>query len=890
MKKLEPTVGLTTAVAIGVSSMLGPAIFVLPGLAYAKTGSSIWLAYLVAGISVLPAAISKAELATAMPASGGTYVYISRAFGPLAGTIAGLGLWMSLLLKSAFALIGFAAYLYVVAPNVDIKLAALCLLVGITVLNIMGVSKVGKAQLGVVSISVAGLVALMFMSTDSMNAQHFENPFPEGGSGFIAAAAFVFFAYSGVTKVAAMAEEIKNPERNLPLAMFIALFIAAVLYGLVTFILVAVVPGSELSGNAYPIYLLADAVSGELAGKAIIGLAILTMTAMAAAGLLASSRFPFAMSRDHLLPDSFSHIDQRFKTPIIGIVATALVMGGAILFLDIGPIAKLASAFKIIIFMVINLAIIVLRESRVEWYRPTYRSPLYPWVQIFGLVTEGILLLTMGIGPAIAVFAIAGVGTLLFFLYGTRRTNQRGVMSKLGSRRELLEEAYNHNTQELRRTAASQTPNVLVAMNAGVRSPEILVEVGVALSGDTPVRALHITEVPEQILDLDAVEEEVTVTSLRRRVAAMSIDRDHEIEFDAVASHDSIATIHRAASESGPEWAVLEWAGRRNRDLFIRNPRQWLHRHMPCNLALFHDAGVRYIREIIVYPEPGPDDALVVQTADHLAETYGASLTFARFIDDAAEATDVQQQVDYLDQIRQISESRSNTVLVRGKGFVDAMSNMTAGYDLLVMGAPAERGLKAMLGTKKDQLTEHAGCSVLWLSTPQEKIHGPIAVSGSSNKFDLLKHIEDGCLRAKQSIQNKNQAFTYFASSFAESNRSSHEEIHDALWTRERTQNTSVGYGVALPHATIPGLETTTLGIFTLEDPLSYQAIDGQPVDVFIVTLGPPEDRQTHLLLLATVSKLILHTKLLDELRAATDADALQRALERNLARLPDED
>ena len=401
------------------------------------TGPAVWLAFLVAGLGVLPAAISKAELATAMPASGGTYVYISRAFGPLAGTISGLGLWMSLLLKSAFSLVGFAAYLWVVAPNVNIKLAALCLLAGITILNIMGVSKVSKAQLVVVSLSIGGLITLMVMSGEHMRTEHFANPLPDGVGGFLGAAGFVFVSYSGVTKVAAMAEEVKNPERNLPLAMFIALAIAMLLYGSVTFFLVAVLPAGELAGNDSPIYTLAHQIGGDTVGYAAVGLAILTMTAMAAAGLLASSRFPFAMSRDKLLPDAMSDISQRFKTPVVGILLTSSVMAVAIIFLDIGPIAKLASAFKIIIFITVNVALIILRESRVEWYKPSYRSPFYPWVQIFGIVTELILLFTLGLGPALAVLAIVVVGAGIFFLYGSRRTSQRGVMPRLSTRKQL---------------------------------------------------------------------------------------------------------------------------------------------------------------------------------------------------------------------------------------------------------------------------------------------------------------------------------------------------------------------------------------------------------------------------------------------------------------------
>ncbi|MEM1215875.1 MAG: amino acid permease, partial [Bacteroidota bacterium] len=153
MKKLERRLSLTYVVAIGIGGMLGSGIFVLPGIAAAKTGPSIWLAYLLAGICVLPAALSKAELATAMPTSGGTYVYIERAFGPMMGTISGIGLWLSLLLKSSFALVGFGAYLAVFAADLQVELVALGSLALILLLNIMGVKKVGKAQLVIVSLS-----------------------------------------------------------------------------------------------------------------------------------------------------------------------------------------------------------------------------------------------------------------------------------------------------------------------------------------------------------------------------------------------------------------------------------------------------------------------------------------------------------------------------------------------------------------------------------------------------------------------------------------------------------------------------------------------------------------------------------------------------------------
>ena len=198
--------------------MLGSGIFVLPGLASSITGPSVWLAYLLGAICVLPAALSKSELATAMPSSGGTYVYIERAFGPLFGTISGIGLWLSLLLKSSFALIGLSAYLSVLIKidSTIAQLVAIGFLILILLLNIFGVKKVGKVQLLIVSISLVGLGVLFFIGFPRINPD-FLTPFiSEGNAGLISAVAFVYISYSGVIKVAAIAGEIKNPSKNLP--------------------------------------------------------------------------------------------------------------------------------------------------------------------------------------------------------------------------------------------------------------------------------------------------------------------------------------------------------------------------------------------------------------------------------------------------------------------------------------------------------------------------------------------------------------------------------------------------------------------------------------------------------------------------------------------------
>ena len=416
--QLERRLDLGTVVAISISTMLGSGIFVLPGLAFAKTGPSVFLAYLIAGVMVIPAALSKAELATSMPTSGGTYVYLERTFGPATGTIAGLGLWMSLLLKSAFALMGFGAYLSVMA-DMDIRPMALGLLVLITLLNLVGVRKVGQAQTVVVIMSILGLAVLMGVSfwNWEMRIKAPTEFLDHGLGGFFAAAGFVFVSFAGVTKIAAIAEEVKNPNRNIPMGIILSLLGAMTIYGVVIFVLTQFIPAATFGEDLHPIYTLALILKGNWFGILFACVGIITMVSMANAGVLAASRFPFAMDRDNLMPKMFRKVDARFKTPTIAIILTTAAMACAILFLNVEKIAKLASSFKIMAFMMVNLAVIVLRELPIQWYKPSYKSPLYPGLQIFGLLSGGVLLAMMGFWGLLGATVIAAVGGMLYLSY-----------------------------------------------------------------------------------------------------------------------------------------------------------------------------------------------------------------------------------------------------------------------------------------------------------------------------------------------------------------------------------------------------------------------------------------------------------------------------------------
>jgi len=441
---LEKNLTLYDVYAISTGAMFSSGFFLLPGIAAAETGPSVILAYLVAGLLILPSMYSMAELSTAMPKAGGTYYFLDRSLGPLAGTVGGLGTWLALVFKSAFALIGMGAYLAIYA-NVPIQPLAAALAVAFGVLNVVGAKESSWLQRVLVTILVGvlafyaaqGVISVLGgQSAEGGAAGEFSPFFTEGARGFLATIGIVFVSYAGLTKVASVAEEVQNPDRNIPLGMGLSLLTATSIYVIGVTIMVAILPSGELHADLTPVY-----TSGEVFFNWLpysIGPVLIVVAAIAAfastgnAGILSASRYPLAMARDRLLPDSFASIG-RFNTPTRAILVTVLLMLVIIFALSEEGVAKLASAFQLLIFALLNFAVVVMRESRIPSYAPGYRSPLYPWMQVAGIAIPGFLIAEMG------TLAIAFTGVVVLFgigwyFYYARSVPREGAIFHLFAR------------------------------------------------------------------------------------------------------------------------------------------------------------------------------------------------------------------------------------------------------------------------------------------------------------------------------------------------------------------------------------------------------------------------------------------------------------------------
>ncbi|MCH7559150.1 MAG: amino acid permease [Planctomycetes bacterium] len=416
--------------------MISSGLFVLPAIAFTKAGPAVILSYLFASILIIPSVLSKAELSTAMPKAGGTYFFVERSLGPIWGLFSGLAGWFSLALKSAFAVIGIAVLIKIVLQMVfPIQLepwhlkaiAALCC-IGFTALNIVSVKLTSRFQVLLVGILLTILTLFVLFGAGAVEAVRYKGFLEKGWSAVFATAGLVFISFGGLTKVASIAEEVKHPGRSLPLGMILAWLVVTVFYLGVIIIMVGVVDGRELVGNLLPISLAASKFMG-LPGFALLSFAaVAAFVTTANGGILAASRAPMAMSRDQLLPPLLAQVSSRFKTPHISILLTGGFMVMAVVFLDIEVLVKTASTLMIILFILVNASVIIMRESRIQSYRPKFKSPLYPYIHIFAIIAYSALIIDMGLVPLLITAGFIGLSAAWFWLYVYRRVSRASAV------------------------------------------------------------------------------------------------------------------------------------------------------------------------------------------------------------------------------------------------------------------------------------------------------------------------------------------------------------------------------------------------------------------------------------------------------------------------------
>ena len=430
--KLAKELGLIHIFSLAAGAMISSGLFILPGLAHARAGPAVVLSYFLAGLLAMGGLLSIIELTTAMPKAGADYFYISRAMGPAMGTAAGVLSWFSLSLKSAFALVGAAVLL---APILHVNHYVIGVVLGLAfiLLNLTGVREAARFQVALIVALLALMLYFIVRGLPQINVRHFEPFTPYGLRAVFSTTGFVFVSYGGLLKVASVAGEIKEPGRLVPLGMVLALLLVVVLYTLMITVASGVLGAEQLDHSLTPISDAAAAFMGS-AGRFTIGMAaLLAFLTTANAGVMTASRYLFAISRDQLLPRPFSRVGTKSKTPWVAVLTTGILVLVAV-FVHLEILVEAASTVFVLGYVMASLSVILLRESGLQNYRPSFHTPLYPWVQVATMIGFAFVILEMGESAFLITTALLVAGFSVYWFYGRKRAQTESALLHLVSR------------------------------------------------------------------------------------------------------------------------------------------------------------------------------------------------------------------------------------------------------------------------------------------------------------------------------------------------------------------------------------------------------------------------------------------------------------------------
>jgi APA family basic amino acid/polyamine antiporter len=410
MRGLRREVSLLEAVVYGVGIIIGAGIYSLIGEAAATAGNALWLAFLLAAFISAFTALSYAELSSMFPRSGAEYFYVKHAFNSEA--LAFITGWLIILVEviaGATVALGFGGYLHRLV-GIDQVSSALLLLALLATVNYSGIKQSVRFNMLLTLVSVLGLVMVVLGSAGRLGSVNYlEMGF--GFAGVLTATTVVFFAYLGFEDLANLAEEIRQPERNLPRAILLALAITTLLYVLVAIAAVSVAPWQEFSASEAPLAVVV--MRAGLPQEVIILIALSATASTVLIFQIASSRMLYGLAKDGALPQALAKVHSTRGTPHVAIAAATLLSMGFVLTGEIRLVALLTDFCAFVIFALVNLSAVALRLSHPELRRP-FRAPIdvggVSLVSVLGVLSCLAMLLSFEARIALAFAALTLLG------------------------------------------------------------------------------------------------------------------------------------------------------------------------------------------------------------------------------------------------------------------------------------------------------------------------------------------------------------------------------------------------------------------------------------------------------------------------------------------------
>ena len=752
--ELAKDLTLTSALTIGIGTMIGAGIFVLPGAAVEQAGPLAAGAFVLGGVIAIFTALSASELGTAMPKSGGAYFYINRSLGPLFGSVAGWGNWIGLTFASAFYMFGFGEYViafkpllteivsaaplgeYVIAalnvpgivlapiPLSSAKIIALLGAVFFVAVNYFGAKETGKLQNIIVFTLLGILTVFTLFGVLNADLQTLRPIDPKGYAPLLPLTGLIFVSYLGFVQITSVAEEIQDPGRNLPIAIVGSVVIVTVIYALVLLAVLAAVPNSVVAGNDTAVVDVAQILIGPLGALALLFGGLLATASSANASILSSSRINFAMGRDKIVSPELNEVHDRFGTPYKSIALTGGLIVVFILAGNLELLATAGSVLHLVVYGLLNIGLIVMREADPDEYEPEFTVPLYPIVPILGAVLSFALIGFIRPRSSLVLCGVFVALSVVWYLaYARSRTTAEGVLSEyILSRSDEMPDAAVSAASSVKPDGGEY--RVMVPLS-NPRTERDLIELGslIAKAKGGTVVATHIVQVPDQT-PLYAGSEHVDRIDAESQKLLDAAREDAEtfgatVETKTILSHRSFEEVFDAARTNDADLVVMGWnpgsplaAGR------VESPLDELTGDLPCDFLVMKDRGFD-LSDVLVPTAGGYSSDLSADVAEVLLEE-GSDVSLLYVVDDETEQADGEAFLDEWADDRGLDAA---TRIVDTSGDVEgAIADHAADRSMVIIGATREGLLSRLVrGSLAFDVLNDVDSSVLLAERPQQR-------------------------------------------------------------------------------------------------------------------------------------------------------------------------
>jgi amino acid transporter/nucleotide-binding universal stress UspA family protein len=738
---LSRDLDMFTITMIGVGGMIGAGIFVLTGIAAGVAGPGLILAFFLNGFVTTLTALSYAELGSAHPGAGGGYSWVREALGAIMGFLSGWMSWFAQIVGGslyALAFGRFAAELIVAAGlstfSLDIPTLSVVFMViviiAFTIINYQGASETATVGniLTLSKISILGLLVLFgilaMTRTDAWVSRFTVNFLPNGLSSVFVAMGLTFIAYEGYEIIAQSGEEVVNPKRNIPRATFLSIIIAVTIYILVGFVSIAATTPPEgltawdylgQKGEVAVIEVAQQTFPWGIGGIVLLLSGLVSTTSALNAITYSSSRLSFAMGRDGNLPEFFSRIHVKNHTPYLAVVFSGALMIVVGLTLPIEDVAAATSMMFLLLFLMVNIAAIVLRRKHADMERG-FTIPFFPIPTILAIVSNGFLAVQLfHFSPKAWYFGSAwiGIGLVAYFAYFSRR-------EEMEKPKEIL----------LEEVLISREYSVLVPV-ANKANSRILGLIGsiLARANQGEVLALNVVQVPRQLTlgegRLFLKEGRMVLEEAINQAKALDVPVHTIIRL----GRNVASAVRQTALENASNVIVLGWPGYTRTagklfgsviDPIVDNP--------PTDVVVVRYRHRRPIKKVLVPVSGALNSRKAVKYAVNMAQ-FGkdgpAHVTLLHVLPPFARNGDRMRAENMFDEVLEgVDYAPLEKKLVEGEDLVGTILAQSEGHDLIVLGATDEPLFKNLLvGTMPERIARNAEMTVMMVKRRSSPLH-----------------------------------------------------------------------------------------------------------------------------------------------------------------------